>query len=278
MIAPYDRVMTKLNSAEKREWVDEATVAARTMLNQFDLPENAAVEVHAGKAYVDVVRQVFAAVRPDMVIRTPLEGLGMGRQLKWYKDQNATDGSKETKMFETISERAMLEDCAERLRARIDAEADERGEIKVGYQGDNETVTGMYIKRLDLWAACTQTGVGGGGRYWNAFGFGYPFERPLTITVEVNSPIEGINRRIGGVFATDGERVLITHRGKVGGGRRGIGKAAFREFWDGDTTEIEDGGKRSDVIPIGHLEDDDLCDKLAHFVRVVQAFKAGATS
>lgn len=184
-------------------------------------------------------------------------------------------------MFETVDDATEIESCIDALRLRLEAEADEKGELKLGYQGDNEQVGGLYFERLEMWAACSRTDVGGTLRYWNAFGFGHPFGQSLSITVEVNSPIAGINRRIGGVLARDGERVLLAHRGKVGGGRKGIGKAAFREFWaraGRETIQLQDGDQQSDVIPVGYIDADDFCDQIASFVRAVDDFKRSATA
>jgi len=70
--------------------------------------------------------------------------------------------------------------------------------------------------------------------------------------------------------------VLLAHRGKVGGGRTGIGKQAFLEFWKGETIEIGDGGREAAVIPVGFLGDPALIDQIAAFVGAVRDFKKQA--
>ena len=178
-------------------------------------------------------------------------------------------------MFETISEEAAVLRCEEDLAGYLEGVADQVGDINVGYQGGNEHVEGVYIKRHDLWAACIDFGA---NRYWNAFGFGNPFEGPKSIVVEVNPPVAGIDRRIGGLFVADGDRVLLCHRGRVGGGRKGIGKAAFFEFWTGETIDVHDGDRISTVIPVTTLGTDSLCDDIAAFVNVVKEFKEHAAA
>ena len=52
----------------------------------------------------------------------------------------------------------------------------------------------------------------------------------LNITCEINMPKEGINRRCAGLFIRDvtNNAVYLTHSGKLGGGKSGVGKS---EFW-----------------------------------------------
>ena len=45
-------------------------------------------------------------------------------------------------------------------------------------------------------------------RYWNVFGLARP-AKLVRIICEINSPLEGINQRIGGAFATDGTALCL---------------------------------------------------------------------
>jgi hypothetical protein len=103
----------------------------------------------------------------------------------------------------------------------------------------------------------------------------------LSIAVETNSPYEGVNRRIGGVFVRDDEgRAYIAHSGKVGGGRPGIGKEAFWEFYGGEQVETVQwpDGQKSRMIVIGRIDSEHLPVHVARFVHEVARFKAAATS
>jgi 5-methylcytosine-specific restriction enzyme A len=113
-------------------------------------------------------------------------------------------------------------------------------------------------------------------RFWNCFGIGNPAEQHmLTITVEINPPHEGEDRRVAGLFARDEDsRIYIAHTGKVGGGRKGIGPNAFRKFL-GDRAwhEIETQGGRRTAVALGPIDAPDFPNQLAEFVHKVADFK-----
>jgi hypothetical protein len=60
----------------------------------------------------------------------------------------------------------------------------------------------------------------------------------LGITVEINTPYEGRNDQVAGFFARDTKTgaVYLMHSGRVGGGRKGVGKTAFLT-WRGELPE-----------------------------------------
>jgi hypothetical protein len=96
------------------------------------------------------------------------------------------------------------------------------------------------------------------------------------LVCEVNSPFEGANRRVAGVFVRDSSGTLyLAHSGRVGGGRRGIGKEAFRAFFtDGDVREVQwPSGTVTETLVVGRLDDDRLPASVARFVRTVERFK-----
>jgi hypothetical protein len=118
-------------------------------------------------------------------------------------------------------------------------------------------------------------------RYWITFGVDDPKSKGiLPITVEVNPPLEGVNRQCAGFFAEDeGGGVYYCHTGKVGGGRKGIGQSAFVDFYRGDFHEVRwSDGKTTQGIAIGRLNDPNLPALLAAFVREVDAFKTIAVT
>jgi hypothetical protein len=60
-------------------------------------------------------------------------------------------------------------------------------------------------------------------RFWICFGLEHPESRSaLSITVEINPPHSGINKRVAGLFlrAPDGG-LFLGHSGRVGGGEKG---------------------------------------------------------
>ena len=76
-------------------------------------------------------------------------------------------------------------------------------------------------------------------RYWFCFGTEDPTNADnLTIVVEINPTKQGINRRNAGMFVRDPNgRIYLAHSGKVGGGRKGIGRSTFLAAYRGDNLE-----------------------------------------
>lgn len=112
--------------------------------------------------------------------------------------------------------------------------------------------------------------------HWNALGKGDLFGRPTPpIVVEVNPPYSGRRARVAGVFLRDEDgRLWLGHRGRLGGGRRGIG-GSFKDSHP-RKRPVTDGDGESDVIVIGAIEQPDFLDRVSEFVRSVIEFKTAA--
>jgi hypothetical protein len=149
-------------------------------------------------------------------------------------------------------------------------------ESVVGFRGDSGTFTVHWHPTHGFWTLLEPTREQ--NRYWLCFGTTNPeAARSLEITLEMNTVREGINRRIAGAFATDLEgRTFLTHSGKVGGGRTGIGKTNFLNFYTGDNVDtlLWPDGMATDVIVIGHIESPHFPAQVAYFVHEVARFKA----
>ena len=127
-----------------------------------------------------------------------------------------------------------------------------------------------FIQPLNFWIGLADSG----NRYWNALGIGNPFNESAPIIAEFNPPKEGINRRISGVFLeNESGNIFLAHRGKVGGGRKGIGKTAFMAWYNGPVEIIQDGVKTKTVLMIGRLDNPKLLNNLAKFTMAVSDFK-----
>lgn len=158
---------------------------------------------------------------------------------------------------------------------KMTEESDRTEDINLGFQGGGIAATVHWRSDLDLWMTFQTVEK----RYWAAFGVGNLFESgSKSIVVEINSPFEGINRRIGGVFMQDDSgRIYLGHRGGVGGGRPGIGKKAFMASMGPEKlVDIQDGDRVSKVVMIGALDATDLPECVAAFVRRVEQFKKTA--
>ena len=131
----------------------------------------------------------------------------------------------------------------------------------------------------DLWYTGRLAGHPEPNRYWNAFGL-LSSDHPSNIILEINFPLQGINRRIAGVFVRDTttDEVLLLHRGGIGGGRQGVGKRAFLSWYKqvspGRLLDFYEGIRAADkCILIGRLTDDELLGGIYGLVQNVRSFK-----
>lgn len=151
---------------------------------------------------------------------------------------------------------------------------------KIGYHSGYVDHKVHWHSGLGFWWLLNETVAS--NRWWCCYGIENPERRDmLSITVETNSPFEGVNRRIGGLFVKDqAGRVYIAHSGKVGGGRPGIGKEAFWESYGGEQVETVrwPDGRKSRTIVISPVDSERLPAHIARFVHEVARFKAAATS
>jgi len=97
----------------------------------------------------------------------------------------------------------------------------------------------------------------------------------LSIAVQCNPPLKGINHRCAGAFLTDDSEVYLAHSGKIAGGRKGIGKTAFvNSYPHGNWREVQwPDGQESEMIVIGRVDGKRLPAHIGQFVRQVEKFK-----
>lgn len=118
-------------------------------------------------------------------------------------------------------------------------------------------------------------------RYWLAFGVQDPRKfRTMSITCEINPPKHGADRRCAGILLRGSRGDLyLGHSGRVGGGRRGVGKRTFLAACRGKTQSIawgEAGPHRTtEVVVLGKITGPDFLVNLARFIVDVDNFKRG---
>src|SRR5436309_9377234 len=91
----------------------------------------------------------------------------------------------------------------------------------IGWQGGGGEYTVYWRQNEQMWVLLEPREIK--NRYWCCFGIEHPpSTQSLSITCEVNPPIEGVDRRIAGAFLRDSlGAIYIAHSGKVGGARKG---------------------------------------------------------
>ena len=149
----------------------------------------------------------------------------------------------------------------------------------IGYKGENRSVEVAWHRDIEIWNCFIpkEQGRDGSLRYWCSYGLDNPHEKTMVgITVEINMPEEGYNRRIAAVFAKNQkDETFLIHSGKVGGGRKGIGKKAFRNFYRGNQLVklLWPNGSQTQDIYIGKLGDRTLRNQVTRFIKEVSRFK-----
>src|SRR5690606_25232288 len=81
-------------------------------------------------------------------------------------------------------------------------------------------------------------------------------ERSIPLSVEVNLPVSGVNRRVAGALGRDPTtgKTYRLHRGRIGGGTKGIGSDLFwQRFRGGVQLRDESGGEPVRVAVVAEL-------------------------
>lgn len=168
-----------------------------------------------------------------------------------------------------------IEQAQRVLEGRIRSSADESGALTLGFQGGALETTVHWLSEQGIWIGVSDLK----NRFWIALGIGNPFIDSHPIVAEINSPKSGIDRRIAGLFLADhANRVYLAHRGRVGGGRKGIGKKAFLAWYPEPCESFIDGSQPGEAIVIGSLDEPGLIDNLAVFGHRVARFKEQVVS
>lgn len=107
-------------------------------------------------------------------------------------------------------------------------------------------------------------------------GIGRPHQsRSNDMAVHINCPIGEENWRYGGILLKDANGShYFAHTGKIGGGKKSVGKTNFLAHSNVRLTEVRTSKGRQQVIVIGRADARDLLRRIATFARKVEQFKA----
>lgn len=142
----------------------------------------------------------------------------------------------------------------------------------IGYRGGGLTAS-VYDIGQGVWFAVSESH----NRYWNAFLRADPTigGNPAPV-VEVNPPYEGIDRSCRGVFLEDEkQRLFLGHRGRLGGGREGIGGNFLGWYPDSMKRVVIDGDRETELLLIGEIGTRRFRNLVIQFVLLAERFKEG---
>ena len=183
---------------------------------------------------------------------------------------------KDAGMLKVIEDEKLIARYARQFAGAFRPFMDEKIRVMLGHQGASFSAKVSWSKRLGIWIySHSAKNI----RYWNAFGLGKPqASGHLPITAEINFPRVGIDRKTGGAFARDAwNHIYVIHRGKIGGGKKGIGKTLFEENYRGNWAWMEDGDSLAEVAVIGALQSPRFALQAAQFVRKIEKLKSAAS-
>ncbi|MBE9569997.1 MAG: hypothetical protein IMF11_05195 [Proteobacteria bacterium] len=150
----------------------------------------------------------------------------------------------------------------------------------LGWQGGNTKAEILWHENLGIWSHFDPWPDS--KRYWCVFGVEDASKlNQLKITCEINPQKEGIEGNFGGLFVRDSSgKIYITHSGNLRGGKKGIGKFAFWNFFRGNQffTIDSPNGKEYTTIIIGMLGDPKLPIQVSYYIHEVNRFKKNDVS
>ena len=154
-------------------------------------------------------------------------------------------------MITIIRDRQQIQNLHLQFHSKLNKFFTEKIFCRVGYPGGSFESNVFYSADLDLWIGSTKLD----NRFWNGFGQGRPIDwNSNSISGKINFPLEGINRRVAGAFGQDNNgKLIVLHRGKIGGGKPGIGKNYFKDNYRGDFLNAIDGDRENELCLVGEL-------------------------
>lgn len=145
----------------------------------------------------------------------------------------------------------------------------------IGWQGGSGEYDLTWIAHAGFWVSADH--FADEDRWVLFFGSDNPSSLPMVgIDCEINPPKFGINRRCAGLFVRDAKgSIYFTHSGKLGGGRKGIGKSNFLASYRGGLETVDwPTGQPTEVIVLGRIDSPRLPLQISNFIQEVRRFKA----
>ena len=175
-------------------------------------------------------------------------------------------------MLKVLDDESAIKRCRRQFIKSFKPFIDEKIPVNLGHPGATVKAKALWSQRLGIWMVHEKMS---GNRFGHAFGADKPTgSSHIPITCEINFPAKGIDRRIGGALAIDRNgRIFVVHRGRIGGGKKGVGKALFDDHYRGVWAIMEDGPAETTVALIGVLNSPRFVRQVSQFVRKVDRMK-----
>ncbi len=174
-------------------------------------------------------------------------------------------------MLKVLEDESAIKRCRRQFIRSFKPFIDGKIPVSLGHPGATVKAKALWSEHLGIWMVHEKMS---GNRYAHAFGAGKPAGSHIPITCEINFPAKGIDRRVGGALAMDSDgRIFVVHRGRIGGGQKGVGKALFDDHYRGVWAIMEDGAAETTVAVIGVLNSSRFVRQVSQFVCKVDRMK-----
>jgi hypothetical protein len=174
-------------------------------------------------------------------------------------------------MITVVTDKKQIVELHRKFHKRLDKFLTVGVDCWVGYPSGSFEDTVMYSSELNIWLSHGEHD----NKFWNGFGVGEPIEgRNNSLNGEINFPKEGNYRRVAGAFGVeDNGNILVLHRGKIGGGKPGIGKNYFTDNFRGDFVTAIDGDRETEFCLVGELYSNYFPKQVANFIKEIYRVK-----
>lgn len=174
-------------------------------------------------------------------------------------------------MYSIIEDRHEIKRLQNKFAEKLRQNLPSKQKCLVGFPGGSYISETYFSEKHNFWYTNKETN----SRFWNAFGLGQPeISKSNSLVGEINFPYSGIDRRIGGVFAKDMKgNVVVLHRGKIGGGKKGVGKNLFLENYRGDFISAKEGNQEARLCLVGELSSKWFAGQVGNFISEIARVK-----
>lgn len=179
-------------------------------------------------------------------------------------------------MFSLIESKEEIAKAQRKLEETIRRNFKSKAVKNIGYPGGTTFNAKVFTdEKYWYWSSDHNDTDVPNPRRLNWFGL-FREDTDLQISVEINTTYEGRNDQVAGFFARDNRTgsIYLLHSGRVGGGTKGIGKAAFLAWRNQPPIEVVDssGGIRNGVV-VMPIEGVAATRSAARYIDTIATFK-----
>ncbi len=176
-------------------------------------------------------------------------------------------------MITVITDKGEIKRLLNSFHRQLDQYLTESVRCYVGYPSGSFEDVVRYSPELNIWKSHIYFNQV--DKFWNGFGIGRPLEgKNNSLVGEINFPHEGIKRAIAGAFGIDENgKIMVLHRGKIGGGKPGVGKSIFVDNFRGDFIYAIDDDRETRFCLVGELGSEYFSHQVVSFIHEIRRVK-----